>query len=401
MGIAEGGCDNIPPFLVEYKDLFHGLEREESDEKMVSSSSSSLMCELPLIDLSHRQRDMGIAEGGCDNIPPFHVKYKNLLHGLEREDADEKMISSSSSSLMCELPLIDLSHRQGNESERNKCADDMARAASQWGFFQLINHGVPQATINQIQKQQKRAFDLPFEYKLKFGCYRWGTPTAQTAKQLCWTEAFHVPLAANSKEQLQLNEFSSIRMAIEEYGHAMARLAQEVAGILAEKLGAKTEKATSYLRTNYTYNTSVLRLNRYPQCPVSSSVHGLIPHTDSDFLTILQQDQVGGLEIMKDGKWVCVKPEANALIVNIGDLMQAWSNDVYKSVQHRALANNTKQRMSIAFFLCPSQDTVISKHDGDSNPPLYRTFTFRDFKAQISEEVRLNGCKIGLPGFLL
>ncbi|KAH9320485.1 hypothetical protein KI387_015124, partial [Taxus chinensis] len=333
------------------------------------------------------------------DVPPLQLEYVDLLKGLENEG--DGTLNSSSSSL-CDLPLIDFRGLHSHdENERTKCVDDMARAAREWGFFQLVHHGVPQTTIHHIQNEQKRVFDLSFESKLKIECYRWGTPTALTAKQLCWMEAFHLPLAATTQQQLQQNEFTCFRMAIEEYAQAMGRLAKEIAEILAEKLGVSQEKASSYLKTNYTYDTSVVRLNRYPECPVPSHVLGLISHSDSDFLTILHQDQVGGLEIMKDGRWVCVKPEADALIINIGDLMQAWSNDVYKSVQHRAVANSKKQRMSIAFFMCPSQETVISKHDGDSNPPHYKPFTFREYKAQISEDVRLSGTKIGLPRFII
>ena len=63
-------------------------------------------------------------------------------------------------------------------------------------------------------------------------------------------------------------------------------------------------------------------MNRYPPCPLASKVFGLVPHTDSDFLTILFQDQVGGLQLLKDGKWIKVKPNPQALIINIGDLFQ-------------------------------------------------------------------------------
>lgn len=58
-------------------------------------------------------------------------------------------------------------------------------------------------------------------------------------------------------------------------------------------------------------------------------MHGLIPHTDSDFLTILYQDQVGGLQLVKDRKWIAVKPNPNALIINIGDLFQVTNNNSF------------------------------------------------------------------------
>lgn len=98
----------------------------------------------------------------------------------------------------------------------------------------------------------------------------------------------------------------------------MATLADSLAEILANKLNMKS----NYFQENCSLESSFIRLNRYPQCPISSKVYGLLPHTDTSFLTIVYQDQVGGLQLMKDGKWVDVKPNPRALVVNIGDLFQ-------------------------------------------------------------------------------
>lgn len=73
-----------------------------------------------------------------------------------------------------------------------------------------------------------------------------------------------------------------------------------------------------------------IRLNRYPPCPLASEVHGLMPHTDSAFLTILHQDQVRGLQMLKDGKWIAVKPNPDALIIIIGDLFQVIIHIIMK-----------------------------------------------------------------------
>lgn len=95
-------------------------------------------------------------------------------------------------------------------------------------------------------------------------------------------------------------------------------LARSLAEILAQPLGIKPV----YFEENCPARTSYLRLNRYAPCPFSSQVYGLISHTDTDFLTIVYQDQVGGLEIYKDGRWLGVKPNPEALIVNIGDFFE-------------------------------------------------------------------------------
>ena len=108
---------------------------------------------------------------------------------------------------------------------------------------------------------------------------------------------------------------------MKQFAAAVSELAQKLANILIEKLGNDYE-TLSFFQENCLPSTCYLRMNRYPPCPNYSQVFGLMPHTDSDFLTILYQDQVGGLQLVKDGKWIAVKPNPKALIVNIGDLFQ-------------------------------------------------------------------------------
>jgi hypothetical protein len=100
----------------------------------------------------------------------------------------------------------------------------------------------------------------------------------------------------------------------------MSRVARTVALALAEQLGHEAAGGTFPAGCDET--TCFLRLNRYPACPFAVNTLGLVPHTDSDFLTVLCQDQVGGLQLMMDSRWVAVKPRPDALIVNIGDLFQ-------------------------------------------------------------------------------
>lgn len=78
-------------------------------------------------------------------------------------------------------------------------------------------------------------------------------------------------------------------------------------------------------------------------------------------------------------------------------MMQAWSNDVYKSVEHRVVTNPTEERFSIAYFFCPSYDTVIESNDSST----YRKFSFREYRQKVQEDVQKLGHKIGLPRFLL
>ncbi|KAL1803538.1 hypothetical protein ACET3Z_032185 [Daucus carota] len=297
----------------------------------------------------------------------------------------------------CELPLIDLGGlRNGNEAEKVACVSAICKASSEWGFFQVVNHGISLELLRKMRTEQMKLFESSFEQKYSCGLlnksYRWGNQTATTTKQLSWSEAFHVPLSKISEEAC-CGEFKSLRQVMGTYAGEMQKLARMLARVLVTNMGEEREDVYNICDES----TCFLRLNRYPVCPVASDVFGLVPHTDSDFLTILHQDEVGGLQLMKDSKWVAVKPNQDALIVNIGDLFQAWSNDVYKSVEHKVMVNTKVERYSIAYFLCPSTDSVIGSC---KEPSVYKKFTFGEYRSQIQQDVKMTGHKIGLPRFL-
>ncbi|KAJ0966104.1 hypothetical protein J5N97_027242 [Dioscorea zingiberensis] len=317
--------------------------------------------------------------------PPLMSTYKKLL------SSPPAPCNVDSGKEYCELPVIDLGLLNTDRSE--VCKRDIAAASSDWGFFQVVNHGIPSDLLDRIQLEQVNLFHQPFDKKvLDFSAnsYRWGSPAATSVHQLSWSEAYHIPLS-QSHETFKHN---STRETIEELAALLLKLASLLAGILAERLGCNAE----YLKEKCNSETCYMRLNHYPECPnIPSGLFGLIPHTDSDFLTILLQDQVGGLELMKLGKWIPVKPNPAALVVNIGDLFQAWSNGVYKSVEHRVVSSPHHERYSVAFFLCPSYDTIIQSQEQSS---IYRRFSFKEYRQQVQEDVKLIGYKVGLSRFL-
>ncbi|XVF25979.1 hypothetical protein REPUB_Repub13aG0260800 [Reevesia pubescens] len=328
-----------------------------------------------------------------DSDPPFHETYKTLLANSITND-DRLVIVEER-----ELPLIDLSRLGLDELESEGCKKEIARAANEWGFFQVINHGISRDILEPMRNEQVKVFNQPFHNKcredkfLNFsaGSYRWGTPTATSLRQLSWSEAFHIPMTDISSSDAFNSTLSS---SMKQFATKVASLAQKLVEILAEKFGHKS----TFFQENCLPSTCYLRLNRYPPCKIPLEIFGLIPHTDSDFLTILFQDQVGGLQLVKDGKWIAVKPNPEALIINIGDLFQAWSNDYYKSVQHCVVTNPTKERFSAAYFLCPSYETVI---ESCSKPSVYREFSFREYRQQVQVDVKKYGYKVGLPRFLV
>ncbi|KAJ6890776.1 gibberellin 2-beta-dioxygenase 6-like [Populus alba x Populus x berolinensis] len=336
-----------------------------------------------------------------DSSPPLQHHYGELTRLPPQIPTLECNDLPSGGAVMeeyCQLPLIDLSCLNStDERERLACAEAICRASSEWGFFQVVNHGISPELVRNMRREQVKLFQTPFDKKATCGVlnnsYRWGTPTATCPKQFSWSEAFHIPLSRVS-EQACYGEFSSLREVMMEFAAAMSKLSRVLAGVLAENLGHPRGVFENICQEINCF----LRLNRYPACPISSEIFGLVPHTDSDFLTILSQDEVGGLQLMKDSKWVAVNPNQDALIVNIGDLFQVWSNDVYKSVEHKVVANGKTERYSIAYFLCPSFDSLVGSC---MEPSIYRKFTFGEYRSQVQEDVKRTGRKIGLPRFLL
>ncbi|KAJ4836624.1 hypothetical protein Tsubulata_005464 [Turnera subulata] len=194
------------------------------------------------------------------------------------------------------------------------------------------------------------------------------------------------------------------RSTIEAFARTAATLAQSIAEILALHLGVKTR----FFAENCAASSSYLRMNRYPPCPLSSLVYGIVPHTDSDFLTILHQDQIGGLQFKKNGSWLSLRPNPDALIISIGDLFQVIFNQMelqsdarlaYNlSIEHRVAAPREVERFTVAYFYCPSDDAVVQSC---GKPAMYRKFSFREYRQQIQKDVEATGDKVGLSRFLI
>ncbi|CAK9179613.1 unnamed protein product [Ilex paraguariensis] len=126
-----------------------------------------------------------------------------------------------------------------------------------------------------------------------------------------------------------------------------------------------------------------MRINYYPPCPQPESVIGLTPHSDSGGLTILLQvSEIEGLQIKKDGIWIPVVPLPNAFTVNIGDILEIVTNGIYRSIEHRAVVNSKKERLSVAAFLSPKLDGDLGPAPSlinEQTPALFKRIGVADF----------------------
>uniref|UniRef100_J3LVR7 Fe2OG dioxygenase domain-containing protein n=1 Tax=Oryza brachyantha TaxID=4533 RepID=J3LVR7_ORYBR len=151
--------------------------------------------------------------------------------------------------------------------------------------------------------------------------------------------------------------------------------------LLSEALGLKQ----SYLTDIGCNQGQMILCHYYPPCPQPELAIGITRHSDSGFLTVLLQDQTGGLQVLHDNQWVDVVPIPGAFIVNLGDLMQMISNDKFKSAEHRVVAQSSGPRVSIACFPSNPASTrmygPIKELLSDDSPALYRETLARDYVA--------------------
>ncbi|KAJ0015084.1 hypothetical protein Pint_20134 [Pistacia integerrima] len=148
-----------------------------------------------------------------DIEPPFQETYPSLFENPSGKLAREERFGMDDDEEYCELPLIDLSRldfsRDGSsnfQGDFDECIKEMGKAASEWGFFEVVNHGIPHKVLNNMRYEQKKLFHQPFCKKaeenfmnLSANSYRWGNPTATCLRQFSWSEAFQIPLSDISR----------------------------------------------------------------------------------------------------------------------------------------------------------------------------------------------------------
>jgi len=278
---------------------------------------------------------------------------------------------------------------------------EIGGACEKWGFFQVINHGVPEDCRERVESAAREFFGLPKEEKMKVGRDEknpWGYyDTEHTKNVRDWKEVFDfgvenpmvIPASHEPHDQelrLLVNQWplypTNFREACEEYVKAIEKLAYKLVQLISESLGLPPNRLNGFFEDQ----TTLTRLNYYPVCPVPHLALGVGRHKDAGALTVLTQDDVGGLEVKRksDGEWVRVKPTANAYIVNVGDIIQVWSNDKYESVEHRVMVNSKRERFSIPFFFNPSHHVMVEPlHEltDDQNPPNYKPYNWGKFMA--------------------
>ncbi|KAF5743045.1 ACC oxidase ACCO2 [Tripterygium wilfordii] len=258
-----------------------------------------------------------------------------------------------------EIPLIDFNELNGEN--RSKTMALLHQACEQWGFFQVDNHGIDKELMEKV----KQLVNSHYELNLKECFYNSDIPRRlrkrENTSDMDWESSFFVRHRPTSNVN-EINDLpEDFGKTMDDYINQLIKLAEKLAELMSENLGLETD----YIKEAFKGNTGPsvgTKVAKYPECPQPELVRGLREHTDAGgIILLLQDDQVPGLEFLKDGKWVEIPPSANnTFFVNTGDQVEVLTNGRYKSALHRVMVDKIGSRLSIATFYNPASEAIIS-----------------------------------------
>uniref|UniRef100_A0A0D9W677 2-oxoglutarate-dependent dioxygenase DAO n=1 Tax=Leersia perrieri TaxID=77586 RepID=A0A0D9W677_9ORYZ len=283
---------------------------------------------------------------------------------------------------MVEIPVIDLG-RAGAEEEEETAAR-LRDACVRLGCFRVTGHGVPPALQAEMKGAVRALFGLPDDAKRRNADIIAGSGYVAPCPANPLYEAFGLLDAASPSDVdafcSRLDAPPHVRETVKAYAERMHKLIVDIAGKVAASLGLHDGGVT------FQDWPCQFRMNRYNYTEESVGSSGVQIHTDSGFLTVLQEDEcVGGLEVLYPaaGEFVPVDPLPGSFVVNIGDVGTAWSNGRLHNVKHRVQCVAAVPRISVAMFLlAPKDDTVIAPGElvDAEHPRRFREFKYDDYR---------------------
>ncbi len=319
------------------------------------------------------------------------------------------------------IPVIELADAvRGDHRAMQRAAHEIAQACLTNGFFYIAGHGVPQGVIDRTLAEARDFFHLPVEDKRRVainarhrGWNAIGDALMYEAKRPDLKEFYSIGLELPEDDpDVQAGERlrgpnnwpagrPGFRTALTEYYAAMRQCGTQLLRGVALSLGAPAD----VFAPSYTKPLQRTQIIYYPPQPPSSAADqfGVAPHTDFGCITLLWQDDNGGLEVLErsTASWIPAPPIPGTLVINVGDLLGRWTNDRYASTPHRVVNRSGRERFSIATFHDPNFRAVIDPRafgvpEADSHYPpalagdhvlgrIERSFGYRKtLKAQVT-----------------
>jgi isopenicillin N synthase-like dioxygenase len=306
------------------------------------------------------------------------------------------------------IPVIDLGPYLGGEAGAlERTARELRFALTEIGFYFIVNHGVPEKLIRAAFAEAARFHALPLEKKMEVRVDRHNvgylplrgdtlrTSTVQTVTKANFNEAFFMArdLAHDHPEVIADRRFRSanrwpkdlpgFRETVVGYCDALERLVHQLVRLYAVAL----ELPAAYFDDPFRDFQYKLRMTHYPfQETLPDDEFGIAPHTDTSFLTLLAPNDVPGLSIRtQSGRWIDAPALPGAYVVNGGQLLQRWTNDVFLATPHRAVNRSGGERYALAFFCDSNIDWPIAAVPtcvGPDKPPKYPTTYYTNYMIQ-------------------
>ncbi|GAU18222.1 hypothetical protein TSUD_175630 [Trifolium subterraneum] len=278
----------------------------------------------------------GLVESGVSKIP-------RMFHGGKLDIGEN---SGSDSKLS--VPVVDLKDISANPVLRVEVIDQIRSACQEWGFFQVINHGIPVNVLDEMidgtRRFHEQDADVRKEFytrdlKERFKYYSNGALFSGQAAN--WRDTFSFVVAPGTFKPEVLPPIC--RDIAVEYSQKIRGLGFTIFELLSEALGLDP----SYLKEFNCAEGLSINGHYYPPCPEPELTMGTTKHIDVDFMTLVLQERIGGLQVLHEDKWVNVPPVHGALVVNIGAYHKwQWTEDAPLRVKYPRLFHVSEQRHS-------------------------------------------------------
>ncbi|KAI4373908.1 hypothetical protein MLD38_011967 [Melastoma candidum] len=319
----------------------------------------------------------GLVDAGIQRVPRIFVRPPEYP-AADGQDLDMEF----------EIPVIDLQGVLG--VGRPKIVSRVGAAARDVGFFQVVNHGIGRDVIERMLEGARAFHEMERDAKADYytrdlkRLVRYSSNfDLFSSKYANWRDTLFCEMEPLDLDPGELPPIC--REIVMDYSERVKALGITLFELLSEALGLDRD----YLRDMECAKGHTILCHYYPSCSEPHMTMGTTRHSDPSFITIVLQDNIGGLEVLYRDRWVGVPPLPGALVVNIGDLLQLMTNDIYASVEHRVRANQVGPRLSVAFFfdhhMVPSPRLYgpIKELLSDDNPALYKEVTAKELLAEL------------------